>query len=70
MDSARIMHQAAEVRQVFLEEQREFLRNRQGVVFWDGSPKPKILQKPRIRDLMDQEIHRFDPMRRPGEVRS
>ena len=38
--------------------------------FWNGSPKPKIMQKISIRTLIQEEMYRGDPMRKPGEVRS
>jgi hypothetical protein len=38
--------------------------------FWNGSPKPKIMQKVSIRTIMLQEINRGCAMHQPGEVRS
>lgn len=38
--------------------------------FWNGSPKPKIMQKVSIKTIMLEEITRGCAMHKPGEVRS
>jgi hypothetical protein len=38
--------------------------------FWNGHPKPKLLQKVSIRSVIEEEISRGAMMHRPGEVRS
>jgi hypothetical protein len=38
--------------------------------FWNGSPKPKIMQKVSIKTIMLEEIGRGSAMHQPGEVRS
>jgi hypothetical protein len=47
-------------------EEDEFLRNRSGVLLWNGSPKPQIFAKAAGRHTGSVGV----PMRRPGEVRS
>jgi hypothetical protein len=40
------------------------------VEFWNGSPKPKIMQKINIRRVLDKDCGPVIPMHRPGEIRS
>lgn len=46
------------------------LRIASDMSFWNGSPKPKILQKLSIRTIRPEGMAQGCPMRRPGEVRS
>ncbi len=49
-----------------MREEDEFARNRGGMIYWNASPKPKLLRKPGRRHVGSAG----EPMRRPGEVRS
>ncbi len=47
-------------------EEDEIARNRGGMIYWNGAPKPAILQNAAGRHLG----RAGEPMRRPGEARS
>jgi len=49
-----------------MSEEEEIARNRGGIIYWNGSPKPKMLRKHCARHIGRVGA----PMRRPGEVRS
>ena len=49
-----------------LREEEEIARNRGRIIYWNGSPKPNILQHPSGRHIDRPGA----PMRKPGEVRS
>ncbi len=49
-----------------MREEDEIARNRGGMIYWNASPKPKILCKAGGRHIG----FAGEPMRRPGEVRS
>ncbi len=47
-------------------EEDEIARNRGGIIYWNGTPKPRMLRKECSRHIGTAGV----PMRRPGEVRS
>jgi hypothetical protein len=49
-----------------MREEDEIARNRRGMIYWNGSPKPRVLRKAGGRHI----VFAGEPMRRPGEVRS
>ena len=49
-----------------MREEDEIARNRGGMIYWNGSPKAKLLCKACGRHMG----RAGEPMRRPGEVRS
>ena len=46
VDQVRLRHQACEMRQTLREEAREFAKNRNGVVYWNGTDDPSYMHKP------------------------
>ena len=49
-----------------MSEEDEIARNRGGVIYWNGSPRPVMLRKEFGRHIGNAGA----PMRRPGEARS
>ncbi len=49
-----------------MREEDEITRNRGGMIYWNGSPKPRILRRAGDRHVGFMG----EPMRRPGEARS
>ncbi len=49
-----------------MREEDEIARNCGGMIYWNGSPKPKILRRAGGRHIG----FAGEPMRRPGEARS